>query len=242
MLFRVIKTVFVMLLCLAAMSITAYAYFTYSVGTNSGTFQAAVFETEIAITDQLGTPVDVTADEHNHIAVLESGNTYSVTLKHSAQSNAKTGFVTIEAVGCDLTYHTQQLGKDGDGNTETITFTLRLTQTAKVTFCANWGTSSYYAYTGEDNPLYVHHGDDVEITVAPPLNKAPVPTTTVTTTVTTTATTAVTTASTTTTATTTVATTTVTTTAATTEATTIATTTETAEITTVTTSATASEE
>ena len=223
MMYRVVKTIAVIAFCLIAMSVTAYAYFSHSITTATVTIKAAVFETEVSIriTDENGAPVTVTTDdEQTHVAALAADKTYFVTLKHADASTAKTGFVILEAVGCAERYHTQQLGKDGDGVTETLTFTLRPSEDTTVTFTAHWGTSSYYGYPVGSSPLYICEGNSVALAIAPPL-KAPAPSTS--TTVTTTVTAATTTTATTvTTAATTVTTTTVeTTTAATTAETTV---------------------
>lgn len=52
MLMRTAITVVIMIVCLAAMSITAYAYFSYNVTSGSNTIKAANFDALITITDE----------------------------------------------------------------------------------------------------------------------------------------------------------------------------------------------
>lgn len=50
MLTRIAMTVTIVIMCLAAMSITAYAYFSYNITSASNTIQAANFEAQITVT------------------------------------------------------------------------------------------------------------------------------------------------------------------------------------------------
>lgn len=226
MTFRVIKTIAVIVFCLIAMSISAYAYFSHNITTATATIKAAVFDTEIGIqiTDENGKSVAVTDNgDRTYTAALTADETYLVMLKHADTSTAQTGFVILEATGCTDRYHTQQLGKDGNGNTDVLTFTICPSEDTTVTFMAHWGTSSYYGYPDENSPLYILQGDPVILAIAPPA-KVPAPTTSTTVTTTVTASSTTTTAAATTTTASTVTTTTTVTTAETT--TTLPTTTE----------------
>ena len=167
MLTRVITTVAVIVFCLAAMGITAYAYFSYNVTSASNKIQAANFETNvnIQITDENGESVEViTSNYKSHVATLKANTKYFITLKPTQKSTATTGFVIVTAEGCEDRYHTQQLGKDGSGNTDTVTFYLILGGDTKVTFLAHWGTSSYYGYNS-DSDQYIKQGEIVQIPV-----------------------------------------------------------------------------
>ena len=74
----------------------------------------------------------------------------------------------ITADNCETKYHTQQLGRDGDGNTYTITFKLTPGANTVVTFRSHWGTSSFYAdfkEIGENDERYIINGNDVKLTI-----------------------------------------------------------------------------
>ena len=174
MLARVAMTVVIMVVCLAAMSITAYAYFSHNVTSGSNTIKAASFYTDVTvqITAEDGTVVETittnTSDHKSHSAELSANKTYTITVKHNDRSTAQTGFVIVTAEGCETKYHTQQLGRDGDGNTYTITFKLTPGANTVVTFRSHWGTSSFYSdfkEIGENDERYIIDGDAVKLTV-----------------------------------------------------------------------------
>ena len=171
MLTRAALSVIVIVVCLAAMGITAYAYFSHSLVSGQNTIQAAGFGVNVTIqnADPSQEPVQLEKTEQKaQVATLLAGNTYSVTIERTG--NASTGFCKISVAGDDeRVYHTQQLSADADadaGKKSTITFTLTVAETTKLSFCANWGTSSYYAAyaeTGENGALYILDGETVAI-------------------------------------------------------------------------------
>ncbi len=172
MLARVAVSVAIVIACLAAISFSAYAYFSYNVTSGSNVIKAASFYTDctVWITDESGNEVEVITSDHvSHLANdLKANKTYSVTLKHTELSTSQTGFVIVTATGCATRYHTQQLGRDGDGKTLTITFTITPGADTDVTFYSHWGTSSFYDLTEiEENGerQYILDGDDVKMTV-----------------------------------------------------------------------------
>ena len=171
---RVIATVCLMVALLAAASITAYAYFSYNVTSGSNTIKAANFEADVSITisDQNNETVTVTEiSSIQYSAVLQKGKTYSVTLTPGENSTATTGFCAITADGCANTYHTQQLGADttaAGGKTESITFTLTVSDDTTVYILAHWGTSSHYdAYQqkGDNDELYIINNEMISLVV-----------------------------------------------------------------------------
>lgn len=171
MLAHVAMTVVTMVVCLAAMGITAYAYFSYNVTSGSNIIKAANFETQVQvqIADVNGEPVEVITSNHkSHMAALKANTEYYITLQHTDRSTAKTGFVIITADKCNSRYHTQQLGKDGDGNTEIITFWLKPNADTKVTFLCHWGTSFYYPdfkEIGENSELYIVNNEHIALSI-----------------------------------------------------------------------------
>ena len=175
MLTRIAMNVTIVIMCLAAMSITAYAYFSYNITSGSNIIKSASFYTDVTvqITPEDGTAVDTittnTSDHKSHSAKLSANKTYTITVKHNDRSTAQTGFVIVTAKGCETKYHTQQLGRDGDGNTYTITFKLTPGANTVVTFRSHWGTSTYYGYTGDsDNNIeeYIRDGEDIELVIS----------------------------------------------------------------------------
>ena len=175
MLARVAMTVVIMVVCLAAMSITAYAYFSHNVTSGSNIIKSASFYTDVTvqITAEDGTAGDTittnTSDHKSHSAELSANKTYTITVKHNDRSTAQTGFVIVTAEGCETRYHTQQLGRDGNGNTYTITFKLTPGANTIVTFRSHWGTSTYYGYAGDsDNNIeeYILNGEDIELVIS----------------------------------------------------------------------------
>ena len=175
MLTRIAMTVTIVIMCLAAMSITAYAYFSYNITSGSNIIKSASFYTDVTvqITAEDGTAVDTittnTSDHKSHSAELSANKTYTITVKHNDRSTAQTGFVIVTAEGCETKYHTQQLGRDGNGNTYTITFKLTPGANTVVTFRSHWGTSTYYGYAGDsDNNIeeYILDGEDIELVIS----------------------------------------------------------------------------
>lgn len=174
MLTRIAMTITIVIMCLAAMSITAYAYFSYNVTSGSNIIKSASFYTDVTvqIIAEDGTVVDTittnTSDHKSHSAELTANKTYTVTVQHNDRSTAQTGFVIVTADNCETKYHTQQLGRDGDGNTYTITFKLTPGADTIVTFRSHWGTSSFYdgfKNIGENDERYIINGDEVELII-----------------------------------------------------------------------------
>ena len=179
MLTRICSTVATIVMCLTAMSITAYAYFSYNITSGSNTIKAATFKTEVQVRifDSDGEAADtvtpITSDHQSfRIEGLTVGKTYTVTLKpiHD-ETTAKTGFVVVTADNCPDTYHTQQLGKDESvegGETEELSFKLTITGTTNVLLTAHWGTSSYYdeyKNKGDAEELYITQNEEIEMNV-----------------------------------------------------------------------------
>lgn len=174
MLIRTAMTVIIMVVCLFAMSFTAYAYFSHDVTSGSNIIKAAHFEALITINDGA---VELTKDGKYQVAALEKDKTYTVTLAApTAPGSAKTGFCVITYEGGQTIYHTQQLGVDESvdgGKTPSITFKLAVSENAKVYFLSHWGTSSYYDQyqaNATNETLYVRNNETVIITVVDSTN------------------------------------------------------------------------
>ena len=167
MLVKVAQIVVTMIVCLIAMSLSAYAYFSHNVTSGVNIIQSADFGLNVKITDQSDPANEILAGEGG---IYQLGNgTYTVTLEK--KGTASTGFGVIEVkVGETTTehkYHTQQLNNANS----TMTFTLTLSgftdsEPANVKITPHWGTSSYYSYENKDeNPYYIQAGETA--TVAP---------------------------------------------------------------------------
>ncbi len=172
MIARVVLTVTVMVVCLAAMSMTAYAYFSHEVVTSNNIIKSAEFSIEVTSQD-----VDITAvNSKTFTANLTGGSTYTFTVKGSG--DATTGFCTVSASDCyDGTYHTRQIYKNNEGY-DVISFSIKPTKDTVVTITAHWGTSSKYQEFQENGvaKLYINDKDTVEMSIGtPPAFKAPRP-------------------------------------------------------------------
>ncbi len=178
MLARIAATITIIVMCLIAMSFSAYAYFSHNIISGSNIIKAANFETnvQVQIKDSGGNVIEtitpITSNYKSHkVQGLECNKFYTVTITPTDKSTAKTGFVIITAEGCEKTYHTQQLGVDesvAGGETRRIEFELMITEKTDVIFVAHWGTSSYYddyKDKGDQEELYITNGDKVTMDV-----------------------------------------------------------------------------
>lgn len=167
MLTRVAMSVAVIVMCLFAMGVTAYAYFTHTITSDYNIIKTANFKTaiEVFIEDSEGkeeVKLITSNDKTFTTDDLKVGKFYTVKIRPTG--SAKTGFVVIKAEGGDKTYHTCQLGVDEsvpDGKTPDITFEIMITDETQLTFTAHWGTSSdYLTYKNT-----VKEGDKVKLIV-----------------------------------------------------------------------------
>lgn len=174
MLARVITSVSVIIFCLVAMSISAYAYFSCNVSSGSGVIQAAHFETTVSIIADGNVAVGTTpvnGSYQTYKAQLEPNKTYNVTVSLTSDCTAKTGFVVISANGCEEVYHTRQLGIDtymNGGETGKVTFTIKVSDYTEVFFVSHWGTSyqyDKYQDNGTDGELYVTSGEEIKMLI-----------------------------------------------------------------------------
>ena len=176
MLARMAVTIIVALACLAATSFAAFAYFSHSVTSASNIIKSASFNIKLSvqIQNENGQAVAIREDGFlTYVAELEANTTYFITLEHAEESTAQTGFVIITADGCSHRYHTQQLGRDSDGKTKTVTFRLLPNVDTTVTFLAHWGTSSFYGYPDQNSTRYVMQDETVTLSIDRTENSIP---------------------------------------------------------------------
>ena len=165
MLTRLILTITIVIVCLTAMSITAYAYFSYNITSSFNTIKAAHFEADvlITITDSNNEPVTVTKSGKAKTANLEAGK-YTIELS-KGDCTAQTGFciLTID----DKSYFTDQIGVDTDKalTDANVKFELWLSSPTKIEVLSHWGTSVYYGYKDAGRAeIFIVNGDTLDLT------------------------------------------------------------------------------
>ena len=170
---RAAMLVVVVVGCLAAMCLTAYAYFTCNITSDTNTLHAAKFEANVSIqlieNDQVIETIDPqkTGTWTYAASGLQVGKSYTVTVSPAQGNTASTGYVAVMAGGCRDIYHTQQLGADTtapNGNRQNVTFKLMITDATVVAFEARWGTSAYYP-SGTDAEEYIVGGEEIKMVV-----------------------------------------------------------------------------
>ena len=145
MLARITLSITVVVACLIAMSISAYAYFSCSVTSASNVIKSANFDATVSVVNEFGAEIPLDTENGLQKAILAEG-TYTVKLCKADTSTAQTGFCIVTINGID--YHTQQLGS--------VEFTLKVAEGTELTLNCHWGTSSYYGYDNADtNPNYI---------------------------------------------------------------------------------------
>lgn len=140
MLKRLFSTVTVVLVCLAAISFSAYAFFSYSVTSGTNTIQASSFSASVTIKkgDTLVTHGEIQS------YYFDTPGVYTVTITVN-DGTTGTGYCIVTVDGTD--YYTQQLGKDLNapgGERKEISFVLDVQAAATVNFESCWGTNSNY--------------------------------------------------------------------------------------------------
>ena len=145
----VAATVVIIVVCLTAMSLTAYAYFTADVGSSTSKIMAANYNLDIEIVKIIDetTTEKVLPKETEDICYTLSEGTYVITMKQSDQTTASTGYCGMK-LSSGTTIYTQQIGVDQSGNPEPICFTFENTgDPLDITFVPNWGTCVLNAST-----------------------------------------------------------------------------------------------
>lgn len=146
---RVAVSVYVIVMCLSAMCLTAYAWFTGSITSPTNTLSSAHYALDVTVDGREITTLENTTSDDE---------IYEVKIKKNGESTATTGYCVITSVNGENTveYHTAQIGKDKNvsntGERGELTLYIKLSPGTKVTFGAHWGTSKYY---GTTDPLYV---------------------------------------------------------------------------------------
>ena len=151
MLVRSAFTLAIMVVCLIAMSVTAYAYFSANVTSGANMIKAANFDVNISVTDSNTTDsntkanVDIPTTVVGRETVLDfkTPGTYTVTLAKAG--SADTGFCIITANGIE--YITQQIGVDVSAPNQyrgSVVFELQVIGSGTLKIVSHGGTSSNY--------------------------------------------------------------------------------------------------
>ena len=155
---KLCSTVTVVLVCLAAISFSAYAFFSYSVTSGSNTIKSSSFSSTVTIKKGDGVITHGEIQSYH----FESPGQYTVTITANSATTG-TGYcvVTIN----DVQYYTQQLGKDLNapgGLRNEISFGLDVQTSATVSFISRWGTTSYYT-SAVETELYIKSTDPLTV-------------------------------------------------------------------------------
>ena len=174
---RVAVSVALILLCMAIMNFTAYAYFSCNVSSGLNTIQSAKYDLDITPPTELASVADnnVNKNDWTEIYVLDnSGSTeeknFSFTLAKSENTTAKVGYCKIEIktdvndannAGDVQRFYTKPIGTyvENDipvtNDSRTVTIAVAPNKTATVTFVAEWGTCGETPIEGETiEPTY----------------------------------------------------------------------------------------
>lgn len=151
---RIYLNISVIVFCMIAMAISAYAYFSANIASNSNMIQAAHFDVEIAVSSELdGTFVlDQNTLRRSNVYVVNMKADTVYTIEVSTVGTANTGFVVVSAGGYQ--YHTEQLFLD---KKSMITFSVKPVEDMEVELHPHWGTSSHYEdfLLGENDDFYL---------------------------------------------------------------------------------------
>ena len=154
---RGLVTLTVVILCLAAMTLTAFAYYSLDIVSGSNKIKAAVFDIDVKVTNQNDQgEITVAPGPNKTYTVLLPAGTYSIEVGHSSQSTANTGFVTIAVA--DGMFYTRQLTKSD--NTDSLTFTFETNAKMAVEFSACWGT---YIYHNTQADIYITENKNITV-------------------------------------------------------------------------------
>lgn len=158
MLKRLFSTVTIILVCLAAISFSAYAFFSYSVTSGANIIQASNFATSVTIKES----DDSLTQGKIQNQTLQPGE-YTVTITVD-EGTTGTGYCIIR-INNDVEYYTQQLGTDlnaPDGKRTEISFKLHTQISTIVEFESHWGTTSQYN-SAEVSEFYIQNTDQLQV-------------------------------------------------------------------------------
>ena len=140
-------TVTTILMCLAAISFSAYAFFSHTVTSGANTIKSSSFAASITIKKDQKLVTEGKIQSY----YFDTPGLYTVTIRTDDEITG-TGYGVITVKDTNTPYYTQQLGKDLNAPNQErkeISFQLDVKATATVTFEARWGTNSHYDSVAE---------------------------------------------------------------------------------------------
>lgn len=158
MLKHLASTVTIVLVCLAAISFSAYAFFSHSVTSGTNTIKASSFSSTVAIKKDNG---DLITEAKLQSYGFDIGK-YIVTFRTDS-STTGTGYYIIKVNG--TTFYTQQLGVDMNApgqQRNQISFVLDVKAPTTIEFESRWGTSSLYSTSPSDSEFYIKDTDPMK--------------------------------------------------------------------------------
>ena len=151
---RITLNITVIIICMIAMALTALAYFSVNISSQSNRIQAAHFDVEITVSSEpYGTFVlDKNTQRSADVYVVNMKADTVYTIEVTATGTASTGFIVVSAGGYQ--YHTEQLFLDKKPR---IIFSVKPVEDMEVELSPHWGTSSHYEdfLLGENDDFYL---------------------------------------------------------------------------------------
>ncbi len=158
LLLRMTGTIVTIVLCLAAMGFSAFAYFSHSVSSGMNVIQSAHFD--VIVTDVTGVAEETDASGdvvsgNTYVCSGEHLQTYTFTIEHAG--TAETGYCKIEILDKNQeilgTFYTEQMFKNEEnGHLKKLTLKIEAANGYTIKFTPQWGTSKYYL--SETETLY----------------------------------------------------------------------------------------
>lgn len=152
MLVRTAVSVVFMVICLAAMSISAYAYFSCDVSSGMNMIQSAYYDLKIQNESNV-------MDSDTFICTGAENDTYTFTLTPNGTADNGYCKIVISDGTTEETYYTTQIFQSAGENNDRLTslsLKIRAAVGCTITFIPQWGTSSYYI--GNEITLYGNKG------------------------------------------------------------------------------------
>lgn len=172
---RAVLSLTVILLCLASVAVTAYAWFSYNISSATNRLTAARFAT-VAVIREEGSDVPLTAGGGGTYELVKE-KTYVVEIKLSEENTAETGFCVLSGAGI-TDYHTCQLNQwPLDQNQKPrLTFRLKPKANMVIVIQDHWGTSSSYGDPNATNRIAEGAEVVLDVVVSVPVQNAVVTT------------------------------------------------------------------
>ncbi len=155
---RVVLAAVLIILCMLAMSLSAYAFYAVGLSTHS-TIRTAHFAAQLEILDGSGTPVDYETQDGVYQAELQP-DFYTVRLSYGG--DAETGFCVVRLN--EQQYHSRQFFVENWASDELVLM-LEIYEPSELTVVPHWGTSSCYEefYENGNAEYYLIGGETLTV-------------------------------------------------------------------------------